>query len=206
MDENAVFFSLMLRTASQRAKSMAFDLNPYLHRIRTIPPHCLASFHCQFDERSYNEFETNGIVHSSWKLSCTCGHPSGHIFGYVAAGYDSHFLGPLTFQCSECGERSRIIDTATHGFSGELRSESPLPCGCGEPEEYTCPSCLGKSFEVSCVFIIPDATFHIVEDDVVENSGLGYGEMIENLFDLFSAECFCVACKARSLAASFELK
>jgi hypothetical protein len=174
-----------------------------LDRVKSVPPSCLAPFAVEFEEKP--AIADNGFIYSGWRISCSCGSTKGKLRGYQSA--QQEYLGaPLSFECAACGKREEILDPAKHGYAGELHPDEVSNPSQGKATAFSCPSCAKQDFTVSCVFIIPDAAFDLVEDDLVEQAGLGYAENIQNLFDQFSAECACVACNTKAFAASMELK
>lgn len=174
-----------------------------LDRIKSISPRSLTPFNAEFDERP--ALEENGFIYSGWKISCSCSSAKGKLLGYRTA-QDEYLAAPLTFECAACGKREVLLDPTIHGYGGELRRKGTSNLSQEHATAFACPSCTKQDFAISCVFIIPDAAFDLVEDDLLEQAGFGYAENIQNLFDQFSAECTCGACATKSFAARIEMK
>ncbi len=174
-----------------------------LDRIKSVPPSCLAPFTVAFEEKP--AIANNGFIYSGWKISCSCGSTNGKLLGYKR-GQQEYLGAPLTFECAACAKREELLDPAKHGYAGGLYPDEASNPSQENATAFACPSCAKQDFTVSCVFIIPDAAFDLVEDSLLEQAGLGYADNIQNLFDQFSAECTCAACSRKAFAASMELK
>lgn len=176
-----------------------------MHRIKSVRPDCLTPFNVGFDRKP--GIEQNGHIYSAWNIACACGSAKGKLLGYKTA-HDEYLGAPLAFECAACGKGEELLDLSKHGYGSKGRK---VCSRAGDPSQkdrtaFACPSCTKQVFTVSCVFIIPDAAFDLVEDDLLEQTGLGYAENIQNLFDQFSAECTCAACSTKAFAAGMVLK
>ena len=86
--------------------------------LPTVAPRCLN----RFGLRRVSSADAglpipNGFV--AYELECHCGCDVWRVLGNWF-GNTAEFVGPLYAECSRCGSRLRIINTATDGFNGEI--------------------------------------------------------------------------------------
>jgi len=133
------------------------------------------------------------------------------LFGYqpkrfISDGDGTSFLSPISYQCVGCAKTKELFNAKKHGYGIEFRGSSNVVQGTGKPDQYPCPKCSGATFSLQCGFIYPDALFDLIQDDIEEGAGLGYGDNVQNKFDQFWAKGTCLACKEESSVASLEVK
>jgi hypothetical protein len=105
--------------------------------IPTIAPRCLNQFRVRpVSSRDAGLPVPEGFA--TWALGCPCGDDRWRVLGNWFA-FPLEFEGPLHAECSKCGCRLRLINTATDGYNGEIG------VGIVEAETaremWTCPDC-----------------------------------------------------------------
>jgi hypothetical protein len=86
--------------------------------LPAFPPRCLSKFRV-------HRVESTGVGlpipdgFNSYALACHCGHDTWRVLGNWFEN-TTEFIGPLFAECSHCGARLRIIDTAVDGYDGEI--------------------------------------------------------------------------------------
>jgi hypothetical protein len=186
-------FRLFGRTAE-------LDYEAVRQRMLTTPPRCLADFVTESTDRP-EPWEGEDVV--TWRLACRCGCVDGAFLGYPLSRYntDYHgpkFVGPLSFQCSNCARVIGILDTRHHGYHGELGSNTHY-CGEGPVTSFVCPKCSTIRFVVlASLFFWPAAM------DLVEDEPRKYARYAENLFNQAIIHGRCSGCQQLTMMAAFD--
>src|SRR5207244_3598866 len=130
---------------------------------------------------------------STWQLACPCGSAEGSFVGYplrlYAEKYDGDaFVGPLGFECANCGRLLEVFDTEQHGYHAECSDSSQGHiCGEGPREKFKCRHCGSIRFIVLVSFFYWEASMDLVEDEPGE-----FAAVAQNLFCEFVANGRCV--------------
>lgn len=121
--------------------------------LPTLAPRCLDKFRVDRQESAAAGLPIPDSF-TSYALGCHCGCVIWRVLGNWL-GETAEFEGPLYAQCSNCGSRLRIINTATDGFNGEIgdgivEDETAIAtwmcCECGTAEGFLITS-FGYHFE-----------------------------------------------------------
>jgi hypothetical protein len=170
-----------------------------LKRMRGTPPRCIRSF-----TSTPVPAPDRGLraLSSAFRLACRCRGEQGRVLGHSLADYNREydgpltFVGPLGFGCSGCGRRTPIIDTAVHGYHGELGG-SAVYREKGRRQPYGCRRCGGEEFGVVASFAYGGETLSSDEDDLPAAR--------EDSFTGFQLYGTCARCGRRSIIAGFDL-
>jgi len=86
--------------------------------LPVLPPRCLRGFRIRRVESADVGLPfPEGFT--SFALGCPCGHETWRVLGNWFED-TTELVGPLIAECSHCGLRLRIIDTAIDGYDGEI--------------------------------------------------------------------------------------
>lgn len=86
--------------------------------LPSLPPRCLKEFKSRWVDSKEAGLPFPASF-TSYALGCHCGHDTWSVLGNWFEN-TSCFVGPLLAECSHCGARLRIINTAIDGYNGEI--------------------------------------------------------------------------------------
>jgi hypothetical protein len=156
------------------------------------PPRCVAGFSLKALRRERP---------TTFELICRCSSQTGKILGYPLAKYNrgyhgAEFVGPLGFLCGHCNKNTEIIDTAVHGYDGEMGASVTIR-GKGKRSPFECPKCKSAEMTVHVHFEYDGGEIDLKEDEPTIT--------VEDFFGRFSAMGTCANCKNKCSIAAFEL-
>jgi hypothetical protein len=167
------------------------DRDTISRQMRTTVPRCIAPFISTPADRP-EPWESDDIA--TWRLACKCGGQYGSFLGYPLSHYNtkysgSAFVGPLAFACGKCNSVRELFDANKHGYHAEACRSPSTICGEGLRQQFVCPSCAGKAFEVLTSFFFWPASIDLVEDEPEE-----FESRAQDLFCEFVAHGRCQGC------------
>jgi hypothetical protein len=182
------------------AKPAEFDYDAVKQRMLTQRPRCLLGFVVDRTDRP-EPWEDEDVV--TWRLCCPCGCAGGALLGHPVSRFNpdyqgAEFLGPLSFQCFNCGRVIGILDTRQHGYHGELGSNTHY-CGEGQASSFVCPNCSKTRFVVLVSLFFWPAAMDLVEDEPGK-----YAAYAENLFNQAIIHGRCVGCEQLAVMAAYD--
>jgi hypothetical protein len=174
-------------------------------RLSAAAPKCLSSFESMLaDSRA----ELDDVDHRCWRLACSCGSSTGRVLGYSLRALNSDyrdpedtFVGPLTFDCANCGKIHTILDSDRHGYHAEVHDGPDAYRGVkyrgeGVPQPWACPNCTAEQSEATAIFIY----WHAVRDDAEDEPELPIGDF----FNEFMLIARCVGCGAEACVTTLD--
>ena len=170
---------------------MGLDRDAIAQKMRTTVPRCIEHLVAEPAERPE---PWDGPDISVWRIACACGCRHGSFLGYPLRRYNSKYLGsafvgPLGFECGNCGRVTEILDTNQHGYHAEACESSSHIRGDGPRESFVCPDCTGNQFEIVTSFFFRSASIDLVEDEPEE-----FESRAQDLFCEFVAHGHCRTC------------
>ena len=131
----------------------------------------------------------------AYKIGCTCGSSKQKLLGYWLESQslpgEMVFVGPLSIECSSCGNRELFFDSERHGYDGENGSSVAMS-GTGDPQHWSCPQC-----ECVIVEIEVRMTYNAEPDE-------GNEERAEDFFSEVGIVCKCSKCNGTFNATSID--
>ncbi len=158
------------------------------------PPRCLSNFRVAHAEAVADKAVQFRIVGSD---SETEGSVTGHSLEVLNKNYQgpSLFVSPLTLLWKGAKAPAALLDTAMHGYHGEMRASATLR-GSSTPSTYKCPQCGGTWFRFDATFRYWDAALDLWEDEPEI--------AIEDYFNGFSLSGKCTTCGTDSTISEME--